>query len=362
MVKSASQLNTYKLCPRKWYIQYREGLRTPTHPSAQLGKDVHQVAEDWLRTGLTPDADTETGRIFIPGIPYLPTPGPSLKIEHKFNNGEFRGFIDLFIPDDPPTVIDHKTCKTFSWMLTPTTLADDYQGIIYANQALKETGASKVHLRWVYYKTKGTPQSRKTEVTLTKTIIDKKYAKLVELSHNIDKTPSDILKVPGNAKACSAFGGCHFRSVCHNERQPMSELLEKLKQMQMEKTPGVNPPKENPSGVPKPRSDVKKRTPTPTPAGDYTLYINCMPDSGGQDPTTHLVQLAGGVAEKADKQHYRLIDYGQGVALYEKSVEEWVEAGQNLEGAVIIDTTNRLHADALSALVSSAKAVVRGIR
>lgn len=357
MVKSASQLNTYKLCPRKWFIQYREGLRTPTHPSAQLGKDVHQVAEDWLRTGLTPDADTETGRIFIPGIPYLPTPGPSLKIEHKFNNGEFRGFIDLFVPDTPPTVIDHKTCKTFNWMLTPAALADDYQAIIYANQAIQETGASRVNLRWVYYKTKGTPQSRKTEVTLTKTNIDTKYAELVQLSRNIDKTPTDILKVPGNAKACSAFGGCHFRSVCHNERQPMSELLEKLKQMQMEKTPSINPPEAKPPAVPKPQAAT-----TSTPPADYTLYINCIPDSGGHDPTRELTKLAWGVASNADKEHYRLIDYGQGVALYEKSVEKWIQTGADLEGEIIIDTANRLHADALPAFVSAAKAVVRGVR
>ena len=142
----------------------------------------------------------------------------------------------------------------------------------------------------------------------------------------------------------------------------MSELLEKLKQMQMEKTPSVNPPKENPPAVPQPRSDVKKRTLTPTPAGDYTLYINCMPDSGAHDPTRDLTNLAGQIAANADKLHYRLLEYGQGVALYEKSVEEWVASGTNLEGAVMLDTTNRLHADALSAFVSSAKAIVRGIR
>ena len=129
-----------------------------------------------MRTGLPPDPDTQTGRIFIPGIPLLPAPSPDLKLEHKFKNNDFRGFIDVFAPGaNPPLVIDHKTTKNFRWALTPENIHEDFQAIIYANQAMRETGADTVALRWVYYKTTGVPEAMKVEGTFYKTKLDKAH-------------------------------------------------------------------------------------------------------------------------------------------------------------------------------------------
>ena len=380
--KSASQLKTYRLCPRKWAFQYRLGLVPPTHPSAALGTAVHKVAEDWLRTGIPFNVTTNIGMIFSAGVKHLPLPGPHILLEHAFQTDDFRGYIDAFLPDTKPRplVIDHKTTSGKGWALTVDKLADDEQAIIYGHAALKHTGADSVDAKWIYYLTKGHPESWTVERTFFKTELDSKYESLVKLSHEIDKTPEDPMQARGNMSACKAFGGCPFLNMCHGEKKNMSELLSKLKAMQAAKTNGavvanqidpINPPElkasvpVQPKATAKPVAVAKAPTPSAEPLAavteGYTLYVNCVPSGGYIDLSSYLHNLSKTVAENSGKDHYRMVEYGGGTALLEVALEQQLER-EPLSGDVFVDTYGRAASDVIGVLVAHATKVVRSIR
>lgn len=384
--KSATQLKTYRLCPRKWSFQYRAGLRAPTHPSAALGTEVHALAERWLSTGEVFDTATQAGRIFAPGIPHLPAPSPALKIEHHFDDGVFQGYIDVLELDRaPPRVIDHKTTSSLHWALTPAALVHDEQAVLYANEALTlAPDASKVDLRWLYYQTRNTPGAHVVDATLLRADVDTKYKRLVEQAAVIEQTPEHPFDAPGNYASCKAFGGCFYYGLCHETRGKagMSDLLKKLLEKQAaekaiaEKAKAeaaaaqvaqaapeadVNPPEATkPTRVQPVELKRKTRAPSAAPEG-FTLYVNCLPMHGAQDLSLFLQELASKVATRAGKEHYRLVEYGGGSALLEQALIEALDQ-EAITGEVFVDTYARAANDVLGILLARASKVVRGIR
>ncbi len=120
---SASQIDTYRTCARKWAWKYIGRVDGPQHPSAALGERVHGVLEGWLRDGKAIDTSTREGKIAAAGVSKLPMPGRGL-VERKFDWRSpagilYTGRLDLeHERDDVLVVHDHKTTSSFGWAKT----------------------------------------------------------------------------------------------------------------------------------------------------------------------------------------------------------------------------------------------------
>ncbi len=269
---------------RKWAFRYVEKIEVPPGPAAAKGTRVHGAAERYLTYAFI-DLTSEEGQILLPGLQYLPPPMyPGMQLEHKFGTqiGDtlVRGIIDCWIPDGP-MVIDHKTTGNLHWAKTPEELLTDTQANVYAFYAAKETGASSVSLRWVYYSTKAPFRAVPTDVVLDADhlagIVDDidSRGRLIELSL---KSNLRALDYPPNLEACGAYGGCPYRSRCNFSEEDKAEIRmntmsfeEQLKAKLQSPTPkGVilPPPAATPApetSVWSPPGAVPQVSPPPTP-------------------------------------------------------------------------------------------------
>lgn len=221
---SASQLNTYDLCPRKWGWEYVAGFRPPPGPAAELGIRVHKILERWLSKGIPPDKRTVEGRIALPGLEFLPLPGPSLSVEDKFviqvGDFHYRGFKDLeFIEEETGLwIVDHKTTGDFIWQKTEDDLLHDVQAMLYAKEALDRVGVDEAMLMWLYYRTRNTPKARPTYLQVNRDQVESGFEIIHDLTAELDRVRLQVVdarELPINPNACAAFGGCPHQHRCN---------------------------------------------------------------------------------------------------------------------------------------------------
>src|SRR5579859_5849689 len=72
---SASQIETFEDCPRRWYLDKVLGLAMPPSAAQARGVAIHKELEDWYEDG-TPVSDTVK-----PALAYLPNRAPHLLTE-----------------------------------------------------------------------------------------------------------------------------------------------------------------------------------------------------------------------------------------------------------------------------------------
>lgn len=241
---SASQHETYVLCPRKWGYYKLDGIAKVSNKYAERGSRVHAVAELWLRDGVAPDLNTEYGKIFSAGIKYLPPPG-GLLIEQKFSfqteNAVYVGTWDVLVPFDKDVlyiqIVDHKTTSGFKWIKTSEDLKTNIQSNIYAVAVLgyaRDRGVDidRVILKmdWVYYlANEKNPRSRLSRLYVApdvtyntpedglalyqQDLLDQ-FDKIDQVSvlmlehHRQGHKASDL---DCNIEGCNAYGGCPYR-------------------------------------------------------------------------------------------------------------------------------------------------------
>ena len=97
------------------------------------------------------------------------------------------------------------------------------------------------------------------------------------------------------------------------------------------------------------------------PTSGYTLYINCVPSSGGTDITARLSEIATQCAEDNGVDHYRYIRFGEAPARFSKSVADDLK-GQPLRGKIMVVDTNLMVRDCIEVLIQNASEVVRAIK
>jgi len=247
---SATQIGTYRLCPRKWGWNKLDGVPAPPNKYAERGLRVHKAAERWLEKGIPVDMDTEEGKIITPGLKFLPPPGTGLT-EHMFNfateTAVYTGLWDLLVLPQKPfdsneipsvSVIDHKTTSDFKWMKKVSDLRTDPQAIIYAVAAgagvFQHYGVNPyIVLNWIYYRANAKkPGARKVTLYVlpddarevqqkdTKTVGAMSWSELMEQFADIEVTAAELLEhrrqghkaidLPYNIAGCKAFGGCPY--------------------------------------------------------------------------------------------------------------------------------------------------------
>jgi hypothetical protein len=221
---SASQIDTYRLCPRKWAWGYIARIKTPPNRFAALGTAVHKVLEDWLQRGVPPRRDSETGQIALAGLKFLPAPGQAV-VEGRFywdlpdEAFDLVGVMDWRDTcDGVPRVGDHKTTGDFKWVKAPGDLIEDVQATIYAKRALVQTGAPAVKGRWVYYRTVRPFAARCVDYSATVQEIDQRFAGILDTGREMvawHRRKAKAVEVPTDVHACDTYGGCPYRDKCN---------------------------------------------------------------------------------------------------------------------------------------------------
>lgn len=397
---SASQLSSFRDCQRKWAWQKIANIQTPPNASASLGLEVHKQLERYLEGGSF-DFTTEAGEIAASGVEFLPRPNaPGLKCEEGFafegpSGTEYIGYKDVEItpPDEggEPTIIDHKTTSDLKWQKTVEQLRNDPQAVLYAIDAFrKNPSARAVHLKWIYYQTRGTRKSRITHLRILPEELLSPFEKIeqqAKVMAEIFATVKDPLELPPSIEHCSAYGGCHFQANCNlspfermrshiimsgaTTSTGSNSLMARLAAAKAPPTPAaVNPPEWQPPPVPAPPPEEAKAPPAPVEAvappetvtaaegakrgrpkktdvaapatsapAAYkitALFVDCAPSVPYTDASV-FIQAAKLKLAAAGIADYRFPDFGHGPGMLARTVAEELDKQLGVIGYVVVD-------------------------
>lgn len=247
-VFSVSQVENFLRCERKWAFNKIDRIEEPSTLAQELGKEVHEQHENYLRFGTPYDLGADAGQIAFSGHKHLPLPGtPGMRIEEwfvfRFGVAVYRGLKDIEILQTGriPRVIDHKSTASFRWQKTEEELKTDIQACIYAADAMEKSGSAVVDCKWIYHRTKGARRSAVTEVSLRDTDVLPVLEKVDEAAKQmitVLKTVSNGMEATPNFTSCSLFGGCHFRGIKCDVR-PRNVLVSLMRQKMEEENRGT---------------------------------------------------------------------------------------------------------------------------
>jgi hypothetical protein len=249
---SPSQVETWRDCQRKW--AYSRIRPRKFNASAAFGERGHTVAEDWLRDGKPPDANTPEGRCILTGIALLPPPRPAtpdLMIEHrpKASDGgpvnlgglgigwDMRlDFVHSYVPGVSVTYGDHKTTGDIAENAkTPEVLTTiDPQGIAYGHWAAETFDVPVAHGHWNYYQRDAKVPARAVTFTAERAHLAQRFREMHEREVlpmvRARALPPEAL--PRTLSACTKYGGCDYQAECLADVSPLelaAASLEKLR-------------------------------------------------------------------------------------------------------------------------------------
>jgi len=228
---SATQIDTFCDCQRKWAWNKIEGLKPPSAMSAQLGSDVHNRLENFLLKGVL-DTTDRVGKIAEAGITHLPQPG-TCNVEKNFviesEIARYRGKMDAhWVKGAVSHVLDHKTTSDFKWMKTPDVLVDDVQANVYATAAMILDGTNTVDQTWVYYLTSNKPRSKVVRLRVRRDDAEPRFEKIegiVREMRDIVTQGKRALDLPPSPQTCMKYGGCAFVSNCKLTTKELTRSL-----------------------------------------------------------------------------------------------------------------------------------------
>lgn len=258
---SATQIDTYELCPRKWGFRWLDGMKAPPNKFAQLGLDTHGPMEHWLKSSIVPTGQDKPSQLAQALIPYVPPPqavDPS-NVERDelivVDDVLFVVKVDLYMPlveynlrlcqicsafvydtesgatclnghggapwyevfTRRPRVYDHKTCGTFDYCVTERDIEFNAQAALYALWAMIKTEQRVVDVQWNYVRTKGAIKVRPVFKPIDDAMIVPRMEKSVATGRAIKwhlKNTKRALDIAPDPSACDEYGGCPYREQC----------------------------------------------------------------------------------------------------------------------------------------------------
>ena len=236
---SPSQVESYELCPRRWYNRSILGLDPePMSAAAQRGVDVAEGSEIFYRTGQIPDAVASgpfAHRALLEAIlPHLGARTEATSVEEWVETSlpglpTLRGRYD-FLDIEPQTRVlgarpmpmlgDIKCRSSARYAKTPEELLNDTQMVAYARPILEALKTPELAVRHVYGITSGKPKA--FPVTAVATLEntqarhDKTVATIREMAAWAVRHPTTADELAPNTEACSKFppAGCPHRARC----------------------------------------------------------------------------------------------------------------------------------------------------
>ncbi len=235
---SASQVQDYALCKRKWYISHVLKEKAPETESLRIGTAVHTELEQYLLTGQVRESPwKEHVALAAPFLPMAPV-RPSVHVERwiempTFSGGpKWVGKVDVLdASEDVLAILDHKTCKTFAHVLTPENIGNNIQMAAYGHYGLT-TGAFlqknrvTIRLTHTYIKVSGTPKIKPVTAVVSSDTISETWDKALTHVEGMQKTSLlPVWKdVEPNTESCGAYGRCPYREKCG-----FTNVIEQLK-------------------------------------------------------------------------------------------------------------------------------------
>lgn len=348
-ILSATEIETFELCRRKWAYHYLDAVKPPPSKAAQFGLSVHRYLERYL-TGDSPDHQSPEGRVASAGLQHLPPKLPRENVERPIffhNRGHiFHGYIDFFEQLGSQTWLigDHKTSSILSRALSADELKKNTQANVYAQWAFAEKNAELIQLRWIYYRTSSTPKSIVVDAELTKAEANDNFARIAYIADDIvsiarERPPSASL--PKNLSACFKYGRCPFYAQCKSSSFSNNDILD-AKESHLSS-----------------RQDDSKKS--------FHLYVDCVPTKNDvpYKRTVELAELLQPVLKKIQTEkelsHYRLAGYGQHVGLIANYLREHlIKEAFDDDTAILSSAKTPEGCDTLQTLTSHAGLVVRG--
>lgn len=346
---SASQVEAFAGCQRKWGFTYLEGFRFEAS-SARLGSRVHAILEDYQIHGVMPDPKETLvlpqartgemvtnwpGQIAQAGLHLLPPPGV-VDVEGAFkcetSASVWQGRKDgrfLRDPKGAPTqtdafavkhpgfklvVQDHKTTGNKAFAKTAEDLLTDTQAILYAWSEMEEWGIDEVHGEWIYYSTKaGRPEAWRVTQVFTRAHVVAQIQKLDAIAREVHRvykiSPKPrALDLPPTASHCEAYGGCPHRNTCNlsigeridamQKQETLTELLARKKRDQAQLENGSAPPLVAPEAAPP--------LPAAPPAPPAAPPLDPRPDATPELAATFAALHAQGHTVNSLANHYNV--------------------------------------------------------
>ena len=354
-ILSATEIETFELCRRKWAFRYLDQIEIEPSAAAQLGSMVHKALENYLIDN-TINTKTHEGQIASAGLLFLPKNLTKDKVEkcflYKFDDHIFHGFMDFYDQVDSQTWLigDHKTCSTFTTALSSHELKKNVQANIYAQWVFTEKQAESVQLNWIYYRTKSKPEARLVEATLTKEEAQQNFLPIKKAADEIKElvaskaTSSELQK---NEAACFKYGRCPFYAECKYGSKKAANGVHTITRSQ-----------ENYSPVETTSHELRK---------SFHLFVDCAPTKTGTayKQTIELSDLLKPVLTKIQQEkelsHYRLATYGQHVGLIAHYLSEYLKNNTyDSQTAILSSLKTPEGCDTLQTLTAAAGKVVRG--
>ena len=220
---SASQIKTFNLCQKKWYLEKVEKVPSGgVGYGAAFGTVLHRCLERLQkRQEVYPPGWSSALKVgddlILKQLVALYSPVEGAEVELRFempviDGVTMLGFIDLLKPGH---VIDHKTTSSYKWALSAKELASDTQMMIYAKAALdrmEEPDLIKLQHN-VFLRTP--PAKMKTTLAYAspKAIMER-WEQTKELVSQMREVASGSCPVVAMGSQCHAYGGCPYAGVC----------------------------------------------------------------------------------------------------------------------------------------------------
>lgn len=345
-ILSATELETFTTCKRKWAYVYLAGIKPPPSKAAALGSAVHKELQQYITDNLI-NYETHEGQIASSGLRYLPQKLPTEQVEKSFfftHEGHiFHGYIDFYEDLGSQTwlIADHKTCSSFKTALTPAQLKTNTQAVVYAQWAFQELKAQTVKLKWIYYRTKGTPLAQCVEAEIKSEEQPPLFETQLRIASDIKEIvekKTDVLVLPKNLSACFKYGPCPFLTACKNNQRLHHE-----------------------------EQSVAKVSLKKDDQESFHLFLDCAPikNKSPYQNTIELSEFLQPVLKKIQQEknlaHYRLAGYGQHVGIMAFYLEEYLkEKKLDRRTAILSSSKTPEGIDTLQTLSAAASKVIRG--
>jgi hypothetical protein len=337
---SASAIETFNRCRRKWYFGYVDRIRGPKNAAAARGDKIHDLAERYLKGEVTvetmSDEDKRWWRQLEPGLEFAPTPAEVIAdgwgvedwVKEVCGPLNFVGKVDIYHAESF-TISDWKTTGNKGWRYSksPEQLRNHIQPRVYAYALFKDNPPATVRFQHINMQSQGTPGAMEVwaEDVPWQEILDtwKDVVKVSGQMAAVATSHQEANDVSPNTKACRDFGGCEHAAICAASPQNRTAVLRNqaytgpaptmttqnedvaARRAALLASMGIAAPTKAPTITPKPTP------PAEAPVENTTAQVRKVLESLGRVPDAVMQALAPGQVAEVAAELSLVLESGQ---------------------------------------------------